>query len=805
MAVSVTDPVAGPFYPNGTTTIFPFAFKVMSPSEIAVVDGDGLPISGLGYSVTLNDDEGGSVIFPVAPASDALPSFFIASDPDFQQLTQYGSVGTFNPRTLNGPLDRQAVATLALRARLLRSVVLPFDPTSVVGKFPVVLADGSQGWSSGTGADLGLRTDLAEDGGAALVKASDGNTVQDNLDHGGWFTQAGTGAVSRTSQAKSRDTLSIMDFGAVADGATDDSAALQAAVTAAAAAGKALFVPKGTYLLGTRQTTYDGKKALCLIPTGVDFVLCGEGADSRFTIANNFNAGGDYSFFWSADANPHGKVEVYGIHIDGNGSNNLVADSGANARKGYGIKLIAGDEFYCHDNYFSNMAGRNIIVIAATTSPPSWRLSRIQGNSFKDMGGAIAGNENQNDHSTIYVEAVSSIISGNSLSNSNPAFNPLATPLHTVTAIEEHSEHALVYGNAISNYGYGLLSVGAIGNGAYSQVFVGNALRGMKNSGLNIFSTAPLRRVSFIGNSVEIDNSTYASGNGLYQNNQNGATTYAVEHLIVDGNTFTFTNTTSVSGGNYGILLTALVSFRIEGNYIENSQNSGILLANNTGALNIENGSIDRNTFRNCGRAIAYSIQITNPDTNKVFRNIKIGPGNVIIADPQPVGSSPLNTRGIRITGPGNLQDIVVHTPIVRGSISRTNRVALASTTLNQNVAQVPRTVMMASASSPVSGYFDNAGEVIQHTDPASAGYIGRITSTSGSAASATWAATTAYTVGQWIKTSGNKVIECRVAGTSGSTEPAPTTLGQQVSDGTVTWLYKDTVLAAFTTYGVIS
>jgi hypothetical protein len=72
---------------------------------------------------------------------------------------------------------------------------------------------------------------LAASGGSALV-----GTVQ-----------SGTGAVARTAQDKLRETVSVKDFGAVGDGAADDTAAINAASAAAAASGGAVVFPNGRY------------------------------------------------------------------------------------------------------------------------------------------------------------------------------------------------------------------------------------------------------------------------------------------------------------------------------------------------------------------------------------------------------------------------------------------------------------------------------------------------------------------------------------------------------------------------------
>ena len=72
------------------------------------------------------------------------------------------------------------------------------------------------------------------------------------------FVATGTGAVTRTLQNKARDVVSVMDFGAVGDGVTDDTAAFNAAL----AASKKVIVPataNGYAIAGTISITQQGQ------------------------------------------------------------------------------------------------------------------------------------------------------------------------------------------------------------------------------------------------------------------------------------------------------------------------------------------------------------------------------------------------------------------------------------------------------------------------------------------------------------------------------------------------------------------
>jgi hypothetical protein len=63
------------------------------------------------------------------------------------------------------------------------------------------------------------------------------------------FLAAGSGATQRTALDKLRDVVSVKDFGAVGNGVADDTAAIQAAITASA--NKSVYFPSGTYVATT--------------------------------------------------------------------------------------------------------------------------------------------------------------------------------------------------------------------------------------------------------------------------------------------------------------------------------------------------------------------------------------------------------------------------------------------------------------------------------------------------------------------------------------------------------------------------
>jgi hypothetical protein len=84
------------------------------------------------------------------------------------------------------------------------------------------------------------------------------------------YQPVGTGAVATTVQAKLRESVSVKDFGAKGDGATDDTTSIQNAINSVQAAkGGTLYFPPGTYNISAPLTV-----------TGSNVMLMGAGGDS---------------------------------------------------------------------------------------------------------------------------------------------------------------------------------------------------------------------------------------------------------------------------------------------------------------------------------------------------------------------------------------------------------------------------------------------------------------------------------------------------------------------------------------------
>lgn len=114
--------------------------------------------------------------------------------------------------------------------------------------------------SSVTANDLIQIVDI-EDTGMAVSGTNKRATAQLMANELGKLTNitAAGSTTARTLANRFADVVNVKDFGAVGDGVTDDTSAIQAAFLAASSASREIYFPSGTYFLNTWSTyTFDG-------------------------------------------------------------------------------------------------------------------------------------------------------------------------------------------------------------------------------------------------------------------------------------------------------------------------------------------------------------------------------------------------------------------------------------------------------------------------------------------------------------------------------------------------------------------
>jgi len=258
---------------NAVTTGFAIPFYFLANTDLVVLQL--VAATGVVHTLVLNSDytltgagveAGGSLTMAVAPATG--DTLYIARDVIAVQQTAYPSNSPFPAASHEMALDR--LTMLVQQLQTAQALTLTRDPllstydlqgNTLINEALAVNPSDVPNFSQVQGMIVG--------GAAPLLAGPTGSSLVG-------FQQAGTGATARTSQAKMRDILSVMDFGATGNGVTDDTAAIRAALVYAdsLAPGVGLFFPSGTYnISGTLSIPAgvrcygEGRNATWIVPT----------------------------------------------------------------------------------------------------------------------------------------------------------------------------------------------------------------------------------------------------------------------------------------------------------------------------------------------------------------------------------------------------------------------------------------------------------------------------------------------------------------------------------------------------------
>lgn len=222
-------------------TVFPYTFEIFDKDDVAVLQNGTLLSEGTNYTVSgVGNNSGGNITLVVgATAGDVLT---IYRDMAYQRLTDYQNSGDFLAQEVNDDFDRLWLAVQQNEQGTDRAIVKPItDSDSISMELPEA-AERSGKLLSFTG-----------DGSVSVATSATNGTVSNLVT----YSPAGSGAVDTTVEAKLRESVSVKDFGAVGNGTTDDTSAINLALASGA---KRVFVPEGTYKITDTISVPSGVK-----------------------------------------------------------------------------------------------------------------------------------------------------------------------------------------------------------------------------------------------------------------------------------------------------------------------------------------------------------------------------------------------------------------------------------------------------------------------------------------------------------------------------------------------------------------
>lgn len=258
-------------YVNSGVGPYAFTFEILVQTDIAVYRGSTLLTLTTDYTVTINANGTGSVTLVVAGTGNIT----IVGARAIQRSSDYTTGGDLFASTLNTDLDSQTIYSQQLAETLDRTISVPITdastldmelPSSATRANKVFAFDssGNPQVSTNTLAAIDAAVDTIE----SIAGAASGSSA--GISH----IASGTGAVATTVQAKLRETVSVADFGAVADATspttgTDNSAAFQAAVDT----GKSVYIPATPTGFGYRVASIAITKPIRIFGEGMGATL----------------------------------------------------------------------------------------------------------------------------------------------------------------------------------------------------------------------------------------------------------------------------------------------------------------------------------------------------------------------------------------------------------------------------------------------------------------------------------------------------------------------------------------------------
>jgi hypothetical protein len=185
MTVSSTTRKAGPFSGNGSTTSFPFSFKVFTKADVQVVRADAsgaettLTLDS-DYSVAVNADQtaspGGTITYPItgSPLASGL-TLTVVGAMAYSQGTSLPTGGAFNAANVEAAFDKTTILIQQLLEQVGRAVKVSvssgIDPTALLASISAAVSAASASASAAAGSATAAAGSATAAAGSATAAA----------------------------------------------------------------------------------------------------------------------------------------------------------------------------------------------------------------------------------------------------------------------------------------------------------------------------------------------------------------------------------------------------------------------------------------------------------------------------------------------------------------------------------------------------------------------------------------------------------------------------------------------------------
>jgi hypothetical protein len=360
-----------------------------------------------------------------------------------------------------------------------------------------------------------LGYNAANDGGGGYYYYDSADTT--SSDNGGSSIVAADGG---RWKLVGHDSYSVLAFGADPTGATDSTAAIQAAITAAVSQRFYVRVPYGTYkIVPATVKTDEAGTNLCAFSMVSNIDIRAE-TGATFKISNNVSTDASpvrMSMFFSNQFLSNIKID--NLIMDMNGANNKISPSRPTSYSVFtqahfifsgtpGGVAAGGTDIYLTRCSFINTAGTTCIGMAQSNTVGVTLGKRwiIRDCLFNNNG------LDTNDHSSIYGYVEDVLIEGNIFTSDT--MYPVTGKAGALVAYEVHGANTRFIGNKVSNYFQGMWVSSNLTSDVDNIIISNNTFSPISWAGIDFYREAAneslIKKVLITGNTIGLDDSTYS-------------------------------------------------------------------------------------------------------------------------------------------------------------------------------------------------------------------------------------------------------------------------------------------------------